>query len=328
MKRIYVGIDISKKTLDVAICKDVNEKVKTVFTVENSLKGINQMIVRCKRHGEDIWFCFEHTGNYGLLLATQIEVSGQTYSAVPPLEIKHSQGMVRGKSDTIDAERIAIYAATHSHKLKPSKLSGDKLLKIKSSLAYRNQLSETIKGFKNSLKSHQITHQSVNVKGILSSIENNIQNLELQMKDLENEIIKLISSDEKLLANFTKATSVKGIGPIIAFYMLVHTNNFTAFDNPRKFNCYCGLAPFEHTSGTSIHKKTKTSRLRNKKLKALLFNGANSAINTDSELKAYYKRKKAEGKNHMLVMNNVACKLVYRVFAVVNRKELFVNLTR
>ena len=110
--------------------------------------------------------------------------------------------------------------------------------------------------------------------------------------------------------------------------MLVYTNNFTSFENPRKFNCYAGLAPFEHSSGTSIKKKTKTSNLRNKTMKTLLYNGANSAAIYDKELKAYYKRKTKEGKPHQLIMNNIACKLVYRIFAVVNREEPFVNLVR
>ena len=50
-----------------------------------------------------------------------------------------------------------------------------------------------------------------------------------------------------------------------------------------------------------------------------------SAIKNDAELKAYYNRKKEEGKNSMLVMNNVRCKLLERVFAVINRGTSFVK---
>ncbi len=78
--------------------------------------------------------------------------------------------------------------------------------------------------------------------------------------------------------------------------MLVTTNNFTGFENGRKYACYSGIAPFEHTSGTSIKGKTRVSNLANKKMKALLSNGANAAYKWDPELKTYYKRKIAEGK--------------------------------
>ncbi|MCF8460716.1 MAG: transposase [Flavobacteriales bacterium] len=101
--------------------------------------------------------------------------------------------------------------------------------------------------------------------------------------------------------------------------MLVLTNNFASFENARKFNCYAGLAPFEHSSGSSIKSKTRTSPLRNRKTKALLLNRANSAAVHDTELRSYFKRKTGEGKHRMVVLNAIACKLVYRIFAVVNR---------
>lgn len=325
MKTIFIGIDISKDSLDVAICEDPSTVMDQVFKVENSIKGISKLIARCKRFNSDLWFCFEHTGNYGLLLMTQLQSENLTYSVVPALEIKQSQGMVRGKSDIIDAERIAVYAATHSYKLKPFQLPGKNLLKIKTLLTYRSQLVGMSRQLQNSYKSHQITNEAINVSSILSDVEQRIKQLKDKTKDIESEIMSLISSDPEIKNNYLKTCTVKGIGLIIAAYMLVYTNNFTAFDNPRKFNCYAGLAPFEHTSGTSIKGKTKTSNLRNKTIKTLLFNGANTASLYDNDLKAYYKRKLGEGKPHQLIMNNIACKLVYRMFAVVNRNEPYVN---
>lgn len=326
MKTIFIGVDISKDSLDVAVCKDPALEIDTPFKVENSIKGISKLIARSKKLNHDLWFCFEHTGNYGLLLMCQLQSEGLTYSVVPALEIKRSQGMTRGKSDRVDAKRIALYAATHSYKLKSYQLPGENLLKIKSMLTYRSQLVSISRQLQNSYKSHQVTNQSINVSMILKDIQQNIDQLKEKIKTLERDIIEMISTDPMMKSNFSKASTVKGIGLIIATYMLVYTNNFTTFDNPRKFNCYAGLAPFEHTSGTSIVGKTKTSYLRNKTIKTLLFNGANAATNYDHELKAYYKRKKEQGKPHNLIMNNIACKLVYRVFAVVNREEPFVNL--
>lgn len=328
MKSIFIGIDISKDSLDVAVCLNFVQTIDTTFKVDNSIKGINKLIARCKGFKRNMWFCFEHTGNYGLLLMCQLQSEDLVYSVVPALEIKQSQGMVRGKSDIVDAKRIAIYAATHSHKLKPFHLPGENLLKIKSLLAYRSQLVGMSRQLQNSYKSHKITNKAVDVSSILKDIEQNMDQLKQKINQLEKEIVELITSDPKMKSNFLKACTVKGIGLIIAAYMLVYTNNFTAFDNPRKFNCYAGLAPFEYSSGTSISGKTKTSRLRNKTIKTLLFNGANTASNFDYELKAYYKRKKKQGKPHQLIMNNIACKLVYRVFAVVNRDEPYVNLMK
>jgi len=57
--------------------------------------------------------------------------------------------------------------------------------------------------------------------------------------------------------------------------------------------------------------------------KALLHNGAMSAIQHSPELKEYYIRKTAEGKHQMLVINNVCNKLIHRVFACVNEKRKY-----
>jgi len=68
--------------------------------------------------------------------------------------------------------------------------------------------------------------------------------------------------------------------------------------------------------------------LADKKLKSLLNMCAICAVRHHRELKAYYKRKVKEGKSKMLVINNVRCKLLARVFAVINRCTPFVNICK
>jgi len=83
--------------------------------------------------------------------------------------------------------------------------------------------------------------------------------------------------------------------------------------------CYCGVAPFEHRSGTSIRGKTKVSSFANKKLKRLPYMVAMSTISSDKQLSQYYKRKVGEGKNRMLVINVVRNKIIHRLCAVIKR---------
>lgn len=92
-----------------------------------------------------------------------------------------------------------------------------------------------------------------------------------------------------------------------------------------QFACYSGVAPFEYQSGTSIRGRTKVSNFAQKKLKSLLNLGALSAKRHDVELKNYFERKVAEGKNKMLVVNAIRCKILARAFAVINRGTPFVN---
>lgn len=329
MKTYFIGIDISKDTLDICILNDLNEQ-ETALKVENTVAGIQQMISCTSDFESDSeWrYCFENTGNYGLLLCSMLEDSQIDYYQVPALEIKLSQGIQRGKNDRVDAWRIAKYLKTYSKDLKPYVLPEKVLFKVKNLLTYRNLLIKVRTQFKNEKKSFYQASKISDVDFEMDDITYHIQQLDKKVTLIEKKIQEQINSETRINKNFEKITKVKGVGFLTAAYMIVLTNNFTSFQNPRKFNCYAGLAPFEHTSGTSIKGKTKTSKLRNKRIKTVLFNGANSAIIYDEELKAYYKRKKEQGKAHNSIINAVCCKLVYRMFAVVKREQPFVNLIR
>lgn len=327
MKSYFIGIDISKDTLDVCILNNSNEKEIT-FKVENTVEGIEQMIASSFCEDSKLHYCFENTGNYGLLLARMLEDQHMSYYQVPALEIKLSQGIQRGKNDKVDARRIAKYAKRYSQDIKPYILAEKALFTVKNLLTYRNLLIKVRTQFKNEEKSFYQASKIADVGYEMDDIALHIQQLNKKISLIEEKIKEEISREEKINRNFEKIIKVKGVGFLTAAYMIVLTNNFTSFQNPRKFNCYAGLAPFEHTSGISIKGKPQTSKLRNKRIKTVLFNGANSAIIYDEELKAYYKRKKQQGKAHNSIINAVCCKLVYRMFAVVKREEPFVNLMR
>jgi len=110
---------------------------------------------------------------------------------------------------------------------------------------------------------------------------------------------------------------------ITALNVIVATNEFEKISEVKKLACYAGIAPFEHTSGTSIRGKTRVSKLANMTLKKLLTLAAMSAIKWNEEIKVYYKRKVAEGKNKMSVLNAVRNKLISRIFACVKNKRMY-----
>ena len=70
------------------------------------------------------------------------------------------------------------------------------------------------------------------------------------------------------------------------------------------------------------------SHIANKKMKSLLNMAALAAKKSDTEIKAYYERKVAEGKNKMSVMNAIRCKIISRAFTVIERKTTFVNIQK
>ena len=150
--------------------------------------------------------------------------------------------------------------------------------------------------------------------------------LEKQIQSVEDEMHGIVSSDPTMNLNYQLLNSIKGIGSVNAINTIIHTNNFKAFETARQYACYLGIAPFEHSSGTSVKGKTRVCATGARLLKADLSQAARAAVVWDKELKEYYERKRKEGKEHGVVLNAVKFKLVCRMFAVVRRGTPFVDL--
>ena len=270
-------------------------------------------------------FVFENTGIYSSLLALVLSENKLDYAQVPALEIKRSLGITRGKSDKVDAKEIAHYAKRNTDKIALSILPEISLQQLKIVFAEREKTVAAIKTFERTKENEMFLTKEV--FGSVKTINNQtVKLLKKQLALLDEKIRKLIREDENLHQQQQLLKSIPGIGEITSVYILMATKGFTAFTNGRKFACYSGVAPFEHTSGTSIKGKTRVSHLADKKMKTLLHMASLTAIKYDPELKEYYNRKKSEGKHTMLVLNNIKCKMVYRIFAVIQRKSNFVNL--
>ena len=155
-----------------------------------------------------------------------------------------------------------------------------------------------------------------------------VKNLKDALKLIDRKIKEIINSSKELKQQVKLVRSVKGIGEQTSIYLVISTREFKDFDNWRKLACYSGIAPFEYSSGSSVRGKTRVNHFADKKLKTLLHMCALSAIKHDSQIKEYYNKKKAEGKHSLLVLNNVKCKLISRVFAVINRQTPYVELNK
>jgi len=142
---------------------------------------------------------------------------------------------------------------------------------------------------------------------------------------IDQKIKKVIQQNEDLSKKYKLATSVKSIGPVAGIALLVYTNGFTKFNSSKQIASYAGIAPFEHSSGTSIRGRTRVHPMGNKTLKTILHMCAISSLRNNPEMKAYYKRKVGDGKNKMLVINAIRNKLLSRVYSCVKRQEMYVS---
>lgn len=90
--------------------------------------------------------------------------------------------------------------------------------------------------------------------------------------------------------------TLAGIGPRTGARILAEVGDGTRFANGSKLASYAGLAPVTRQSGTSLKGETK-SRRGNHRLKNAMFLAAFASLR-DPESKAFYDRKRSEGKKH------------------------------
>ncbi len=260
-------------------------------------------------------------------LALYVSKQELDYWEIPAVEIKRSKGITRGKNDKTDAKDIAFYAITHAHKLVKSKVPANDLLRLQLLYSEREKIMKALLAMKSSSEATSFLSKEV-FKEVMVINKKTVTHLKATLKLTDEAIKKIINANTSLKKSFDLAVSVPGVGPQTAIYMIIKTGAFTKFENWRKFACYSGIAPFEYSSGSSIKGKTKVSHLADKKMKSLLNMAALSAKKNDKDIGEYYLRKVAEGKSKMLVLNNIRCKIVSRVFAVIYRQSPFVYLQK
>ena len=332
MKKLiyYVGIDVSKLKLDVTVLWESAQGTNTSYhVITNDTKSISQFVKELSKgkKTEDMLFCFEDTGVYSLPLAYYFDSKSLCYSQVAALEIKRSKGISRGKSDKTDSADIAFYAYTHCYKLSLSSIPVVAVQKLKLLFAEREKIMKTLAVFESTSENRGFIPDEI--YSCVSSVNKSVvSKLNKVLSQIEEKMIEIIKNDDKVKEQYKLVTSIPGIGMQTAVYLIIATKTFNAFDNWRKLACYAGTAPFPYQSGTSIKGRTKVHPMADKKLKSLLNMCAMVAVRYDKELKLYYERKIKEGKSKMLALNNVRCKLLARVFAVINRKTPFVDICK
>ncbi|HQV99024.1 MAG: IS110 family transposase [Bacteroidetes bacterium] len=319
-KKHSIGVDVSKMTLDI-VFKNNQKHIK----ISNDLKGFKSFTKEIKSLGlplEDCLVVMEHTGVYSYPFENFLSKMGISFSKVPALQIKRSAGIVRGKNDKADAKQIADFGDLHQASLKLCVCS-EKTNYLKSLLSLRERFVTQKAGYIASLKEQEAFLGINKSSPLLKTQKRMIAQLTDQIEEIETEIKKVISEDEAMKKNYELLVSITGVGFVVACSMIVFTNNFTMFSDARKFASYCGIAPFDHSSGTSLVRRPRISHLANKKIKCLLDLAARCAINYDLELKAFFKRRTESGKNKRSTINIVRNKLVYRMFAIVKRETPF-----
>lgn len=318
----FVGCDVSKDTLDFALYERGTDYRKfRHIRVSNDMAGFRAMRKWLREAGvkiADALVGMEHTGHYSASLAEWCFKKNITFVFLHPLDVKNAGARGRNKDDKTDAQFIADYIYTQREKLTPSSPESPMIKKMRELLNERRLAVRTRTSYLNQMK-------TVTDKSTLRRMEKMAASLTEQVKAIETAIKKEIETDSQVKKNYELLTSIPGIGLVNAVITIIATGNFTRFQTARQYAKFSCVSPLSKVSGKTVRGGDHVIYAGHHEIKSALTEGARSATHHDAQLKAYYTRKRAEGKSHGCVMNAVKFKLICRMFAVIRRQTEYAN---
>lgn len=320
MKNVVIGIDISSKTLDICI-KQGGQQTHSV--IDNELKSIKSFF---KQYAKDhVVVAMENTGRYNWNLFEILPSFGFEVYVISPLHLKKSTGLVRGKSDKVDARRICLFIEKNKSETRQWKPAPMALRRLKVLITERESRIKMKRQLLNQQRDYKLMKEISLDKELLKLNKKMIQTIDQQIKKIETDIEKSIELDEQLKSQSALIRSVPGVGKVVSWMVLAKTEAFDLINDPRKMACYCGVVPFEFQSGTSIRNRPRVSMYADKSMKSVLHLAAMTAIRLNNDMRTYYVRKVEQGKNKMSVLNAVRNKIIHRIFAVIKNQTMYKN---
>jgi transposase len=324
-----LGIDVSKHTIDLSLSQNKANAAILNHKLTNNLKGYKSLLIWLKKEKvthQQVLICLENTGIYNRRLVKYLQTHKAFVWVENAVAIKWSMGLVRGKTDTLDAQRICLYAFRNQDKAKAYGVKQQSVAKVGELLSARERLIKARKMLLTPIKELSEAGLQEEEKLVKKACKQTLTALEKEIKAIDKDLEGLVEQDPNLQANYSYIRSVEHVGIVTALQLVVYTHGFERFDSAKKLASYAGVAPFAYSSASSIRGRTRVHPMANKTLKTALHMCAISAIRRAGSMRSYFERKVKEGKNKMSVINAIRNKILQRIYACVKGQRMYIPL--
>lgn len=312
--KYFVGIDIASSTFTASVGVMPWKVVLKPQEFENTEDGFQTWLTWLAQHqilSAQTVVCMEATGVYGEGLAYFAFAKGYRVAVQPPLEVKRAFKPNKRKTDAVDSLQIAEYAARYADKLSLWQPRNEVLEQIKVLLATREQFVVQNATHQTSLKA--IQRKPVKTPFAEHTHVEMIEFFQKQIRAIDSEIRRLIESDPTFKHMLTLLTTVPGVGLLLAAHMILLTQVSL---NYKQLNSFLGIAPNEHSSGSSVHGHPTSRHFGPSAIRKLLYLAALSVSTHRKQFRTYFLTKTQAGKPARVVLNNIENKLVKIICAV------------
>ena len=286
---VYVGVDVSKARLDVAVWPS-----QQVFSDTNDAEGIGRLATRISGLNPKI-VVLESTGRLEVAMALELGEHGAAYRIVNPRQIRdfaRSMGKL-AKTDRIDALILARWAESAKPEAKP--LPDPDRRELRALVTRRAQLIENLTREKNRLQGETVPH-------VRRSIKDSIAWHERQIARLDKELDQFMKNSADFSGQSDRLQSVPGVGPNLARVIVACLPELGTL-NRYKIAALVGVAPLNKDSGKSSGKRfCWGGRVE---VRCALYMAALVGTRYNPIIQAHYERLRAKGKPAKVAL--VAC---------------------
>jgi transposase len=286
---MFVGIDVSKERLDVAI-----RPSGEAFVTTRDEAGLSELVKRLKPIGPEL-IVLEATGGYEQVVLAALLGADLPAVAVNPKQVRAFAIALgqRAKSDPIDAAVMAHFAEATRPPVRP--LPDEATRTLAELMTRRRQLVDMI-------AAERMRRQQVSTRGIARSIDRHLAALEKELAKIERDIDGAIRGTPAWREKEDLLKGVDGIGSITARTIIADLPELGHLSH-RKISALVGVAPYIRRSGKwrgQAHIAGGRQTVRN-----VLYMATITAVRCNPKIKAHYKRLRAAGKHTKVAI--VAC---------------------
>lgn len=265
--RIYVGVDLSKKTLDV-----MSDKYKSY---PNTDAGITKFCNDMKQLGENVVVVYEATGSISMFFALELDMRGIRRCQVSPRMVRYhaKAGVSEAKTDKLDSAVIKSYAISYSQHIRINEPMGKNHLEMVE--LHRNErfYTQCIAKMKQILSTEKTEAARV-------SLTTQIQELEKAKKEINKQIYALIKQDQYLQWKMELLMQEVGVGKETAKELVINCPELGTLSR-RQIAALAGVAPFNYESGNK--KGKRMTRFGRRSIRNLLYMCVRSALNAHTD---------------------------------------------
>jgi len=314
---IFVGIDVSKDTLDACLLLPQGKERQSAFA--NDPRGHAALLAWADRYADGLalHFCLEATGPYSEAPADALADAGRLVSVANPARVKaHAAAGGQGnKTDPADARAVAQFARD---RCPPAWQPPSPEVRALQGLVRRvDDLVEMAAREKGRLASPALT------KPARRSVERTIRLLERETDRVRAAVDALVAASPPLRADRELLESITGVGRQTATTVLAELPAVERLPSAESAAASCGLAPREFRSGTSVKRRTRLSKAGNARLRKALYLPTLTAIRFNPLLRGFSERLVRAGKPTRQAVGACLRKLVRLCYGVLKNRAPF-----